>query len=315
MRSVIRELEQLCIDNPKEVVRRAEDAMAVARPSELPRLCSVCGAAFRRMAELDQAYHVLSKGMDLAKAVKDREAEAELLQRIACVFGDRGDYIRAMATSENAAFRFLEAGNLAGSGRCLFDQGMWLYYLEEFKRSIRICRSAYKVLPDRESNHRFSALQCMALCYLELGDQARARRYADLAIRFRGQIGVSMWAKFLWLDAKLKVRDGRFEAAEDDLQEALDLFLGMDAFLDAALACVEITWIVLRGGEPRRARDIASSYGSLLVGHPRLGDNRLASAAIMELVRCGVEGGNLERVLTQLKTRLERANARPRQMS
>lgn len=315
MSSLIDELEQLWIDHPKEVIERVEAAMQSASADLVPRLCSVCGAAYRRLARLDEAYSVLLIGMALAQERKDFGAEAKLLQRIACVFGDQGDYLRAVATSERAALKFLQTGNLGGSGQAVFDMGMWHYYLEDFEASLRLCRSAYRILPSVEVNHRFAALQCLALASMEVGDLPRARRYADFASRFQGQIGGSMWAKLLWLRAKLYSQMGDFRQAETTLEHALRFFLDTEAYLDVALACAEITQIVLKSGDAGRAREVASSFGKLVVSNPQLGDNKLAAAAIMEMVRCGITGGNLEVTLQRIKRRLERAETRPRPLS
>ena len=312
MKSIIQELERLCIDDPREAIARAEKAMESASRQTLPRLCSISGAAYRRLADLKQAYHTLHKGLELAKEYGDDDAEADLLQRIAYVFGDHGDYPRALATSESASMRFLKAGDLAGCGRSMFAQGMWLYYLEEFGKSTKVCRAAFRLLPAAEVDHRFAALQCMALAFMETRDLRRARRYAKLAQTFEGQIAASMWAKQLWLDAKLLKREGAFRDAEKALQSALDHFLEIGASLDVAFACIEITTIIIQNGEPGRAREVATSYGRLLVSSPTLADNPLASAAIMELVRCSVTGDNLEVVLKRLRRRLEQASTRSR---
>ena len=311
MTSLIDELEQLWIDQPKETIRRAEEAMPSAKPQQLIRLCSVCGAAFRRLAELDRAYCVLLEGMALAQELNDFNAQAEILQRLASVFGDRGDFQRASVMSEQAALRFLQAGDIAGSGRALFDLGMWSYYLEDFRSTLRLCRSAFRILPANEINNRFAILQCMALAAMELDDLRRARRYTYLARKFHGHIGVMMRAKLLWLEAKLLKRGGALARAERTLKDSLNAFLDAGAYLDVALVCVEIAQIVLISNNPERVREVASSCGKLLLSNPHLGDNKLASAAIMEIARCS-STGDLQARLSQIQRRLDRAAARSR---
>lgn len=312
MRSLVRALEKLSVDDPLEAIRQAEVLISHAPLAWIPRLYGVCGSAYRRTADLDRAFHVLFEGITLARQEEDIDAEARLLQRIAHVYGDQGDLEKALATTELATRRYISLGDLRGAGRTLFDQGQWHHYLECFEQTIEICKAAFRLLPRDEIANRFAALQAIGLSHLELGDTRRAIAYARLAGKFRGLVGPTMWSKQLWFEASILSTTGEYGPAEARLHEALGLYLKIGAFLDAALICTEITQLALKAGELGRARRIASSFSKLLVTTPRLADNKIAAGALMDLVRSAATGDHLEQMVTSVRDRLERAQARPR---
>lgn len=312
MRALIKELERLSVDSPKEAIRRSEQLISGAPRELLPQLCGICGTAYRRVSELDKAFFVLYEGLSIARQEKNLDAEARLLQRMAYVFGDRGEFERSLETAETATSKFVSAGNPRGAAKALFDQGQWHYYLGHFDSSVTVCKSAFRVLPRDEIANRFAALQTIGLCFLELEDIRRSVRYARLARSFKDLVGSALWSKQLWLEAKILARKGDIRLAEQRLNEALHIYLKIEAFLDAALICTEITQLALRSGDLRRTSEIAASFRIFLVTTPRLADNKIAAGAMMDIVRSAAAGENLEEVVQRVKVRLERAKTRPR---
>lgn len=312
MRSVLGELERLSVDDPKEAIRRVAEAMTHAEPHQMPSLYGVCGSAYRRQADLDTAFFVLHEGITIARRLGDLDSEARLIQRTAYVYGDRGDFTRALRATESAIMKFISAGNLSGASRAMLDQGQWLYYLGRLRRSIRICRSTYRALAPDEIANRFASLQGISLCYADLNQPRRAIRYARLARTFEGAIGPSLWSKQLWLEARILRQLKDFRGAEDLLQTALQHFLQTESFLDVALACVDLTQLSLESGRFEDAQKLAKSFGKLLIINRRLADNEVAASALMALARCAVTGKNLRLVVSRVKKRLEQAKAHSR---
>lgn len=308
----IRELERLCIDDPREAIRLAGEQMADAPSNQLPLLYGVCGSAYRRMADLESAFFVLHEGIALAHLRQDTDTEARLLQRSAHIYGDRGKFIQALRATEVATLKFISVGNFRGASRALLDQGQWNYYLGRLEKSIVVCRAAFRALPVDEIANRFACLQGIGLCYLELEQPRRAIRYAQLAHRFEGTISRPLWSKQLWLEARILRQLGHFEEAEDLLSEVVGYFLDTEAHLDVALACTEMARLALKAGGVERARRIAESFGKLLLANQRLARNEIASAALMDLARSAATEKRLRKAIASIKRRLERVRPHPR---
>lgn len=312
MRAMLRELERLSIDNPKEAIRRSLEAMAEVLPEQMPALYGICGSAYRRLDDDKTAFLVLHEGILLARRSSDLDSEAQLLQRTAYVYAERGDFTRALRATESAVVKFVSAGNLRGASRSMLDQGQWHYYLGSLQQSIRICKSAFRALPVDEIANRFATLQGISLCYADLDQPRRAIKYAGLAHRFKGTVSPALWSKQLWLEARIFEQLGDFESAERLLSQTLHDFLRTEAFLDAALACTEITRLALKAGRLQDAIMLAKSFGQYLITNQRLANNDIAASALMELARCAVTGQDLQDAVVEIKKRLGRARARPR---
>ncbi len=263
----------------------------------LPRLLGVYASALRLLEEHDGAQHALTIGLELAAQRDDRSAVADLWQRLAYVMADRGDYHRALLISERAEKIFVRTGDSIGSGKTLVDQGLWLHYLDHPKESIDLHLTALLRLPQDPQLRRCraSAFQTLGFNCLKLQDLDRAETYAAQARQEASELEPWVFGGILWLQADIATARGRYEEAEGFFREAVEIFSPISAG-QAALASIELVRSLLLQGRDREAHETAKAMARLVELLHRK-KNRVAEAALTELIRCGLERRGLSLAL------------------
>jgi len=301
-RSYLEKLDRLRYEDPRRAVELAELAVTLVEAELLPGLLGVAASAYRIRVELDLAEHAILAGLEIARARGDRLAEGDLLQRLAYIVGDRGDHAGALEIAERATGIYLAAGDPAGVGRTLFTQGMMLQYLDRIQSAIDAQKAALQHLPESEQRHRFSALQNLGFGYLALGDLERAGRYAQKAREISGGVGPWLRGKLIWLQASICVELEQLEQAEEYLREVLATFRPI-SLLDTLLATTDLVRVQLLQGDVADAHEIAKTTLEFLTP---LGKNRLATAAIADLLRSGCSGLTIA-LVEEVRSKIEKA--------
>ena len=311
-------LEADRLDQPRQVMRRACQMVRVARIRQVPRLLGIYASAARALGRLDEAQVVLCRALDLAMAAGDRKVVGELIQRSSYVLADRSDLDQALVLAERASSEFVAEGDLIGIGKTLVDRSVWHRAADQPEEALRLLRSALRYLPadcDRLDvrKNRFACWVNLGVVYAELGEPRRAGRFLRMARREASGLGMRVLAGVLKLDASIARQNGDNERAAELLAQALPIFQEFEP-LDAAFIAVDLARLQLLLGRTLQATETAKSMTLLL---KPLSTNRIASAAITELVRVALAGEGLnaailDRVAKGLAKGRERQASRSR---
>ncbi|HEX9734004.1 MAG TPA: tetratricopeptide repeat protein [Thermoanaerobaculia bacterium] len=297
-RDYLDSLDERRYEEPWEVERLAlQDVDDVELPL-LPRLLGVAGSALRLLIRLDEAEHAIHAGIGISLEREDQMAVGDLLQRLAFVVADRGEYADALGIAERAAILYLRTGDRIGVAKALVDQGIWLYYLGRPQEAIIAFESALRDLPARATLHRFTALQDLGLCHQILGDVEKALRYLSAAEELTPNANAE--GKLSWFRSSIHRDLGQLEEAESQLCRTVEIFRGLHHG-EAALTTCDLVRIQLLRGRPGDAYLTATSMRALL---EPLRHNKVISAALGDLLRCGQAGLTLA-LVEQVRARIE----------
>ncbi len=293
----LRELDSLHYADARLVRDQAIAAVRHIPRSLLPRLLGVYASALRLLEKHNGAQHALTTGLELAMAQDDVSTIGDLWQRFAFVVADSGNYQRALAISERAERIHVRVGDDIAIGKTLIDQGIWLYYLDWPLESIELHLAALpRLLHDPQLRRsRATALQTLGFNYLKLQDLDRAEAYAAQARQEASELGPWVFGGILWLQADIATARGRYEEAEGFFREAVEIFSPTSAG-QAALASIELVRSLLLQGRDREAHETAKAMARLVELLHRK-KNRVAEAALTELIRCGLERRGLSLAL------------------
>ncbi len=289
----VRELDAHRYRNAVDAARFAltglEEVVAGPRPPAwgIP-LLAVYGSALRMTDDFDGAQQTLVTALELAEPTGDEATLGDLLQRLAYVVADRrGDYRRASQLSRRATdyHNLVEDSNSVG--KTLVDRGLWLYKLGRPDQAIRMQHRALRRLEAGEHRHRFSALQVLGLCNRDLGDLENAHKHASQAAELAPLVGSLLTAKLLRLQAKIAVDRRQYEAAEEHLREAIEVFFPISAG-EAALATTELVRVLLLQDRSTEAHEAAKTMAQFII--PLEEKSRVAASAALELLRRGQAG-------------------------
>ncbi len=198
-------------------------------------------------------------------------------------------------------------------GKALTDQGIWLYYLDRHRESIDSHLAALHRLANQSLARRcrVGSLQFLGLNCLKLQDLDRAETYAAQARQEASELEPWVFGGILWLQADIAMARGRHEEAEGFFREVVEIFSPISAG-QAALASIELVRSLLLQGRDREAHETAKAMARLVELLHRK-KNRVAEAALTELIRCGLERRGLSLALldsTAQKIRTSRKKKR-----
>ena len=301
-------LERMRSEAPRRCIGLVRVAMPHVHRSFLPYLLGVHGSALRALNQYEQAIAAFDVGAELAQKPKDLSAQANMKQRELHVWFEHGDLKRAHRLAVEAGNLCDLAGDRAGKGRCLVDQGGMLHHLGQLDLSIQAYKLALRLLPTDERDHRFSALLGTAFGLEQLGRLSEAGVWADRAYSHRQGVSRSLVASLHWLRGRLAGHLGRHDLAAAYRQEAFQYFFDREMYIDAADAAIELCESYLLLGKPDLATRTAQS-SIALVG--RLRKNRGAAATIAELARQVASGKQLTLSLIDQARRSLEQSKRP----
>jgi tetratricopeptide (TPR) repeat protein len=287
---------------PREVAKLSAWAVDHAELALLPGLLGVAGSALRLLIQLDEAEHAIHAGIEIAEQQGDRVSVGNLLRRLSYVVADRGDRGEAFRLAERAALLFLRLGDSCGLGKATVEQGIWLYYLGRFEESIEAHKSALALLPESCASYLCTVHQYLGLNCRELGRPQEALRYVADADRIAVAAGIEEWArsKLVWLRARICSDLGELDEAALLFSAVAERFRTLHRG-EAALATCELVRIHLLRKRPGEAYLAATSMRALV---EPLRHNKIISAAISDLLRCGRSGLTLA-LVQRVQLRIE----------
>ncbi len=294
-------LEALRHDDPARTLREARSLIPVVPDVQVPRLLGIYASACRSLGRADEAILVLTRALDLA-AERDYQASlGDLLLRAGYICSERGQTEMACALAERATLVFARIGDLVGIGRSLLDQGMCFFHLNRPRDAAELMIVALGYLeqdrgasPTMVQMSRWSCLVNLCLIHRSLDELSVAESYARQAREPAGILGQErLLGRVIVLEAAIARDAGRSEEAELLYREAFEIFRSIEP-LDSALCGIELVRVQLRMKRNTEAYQTAKAMMPLL---EPLEKNRVASAALAELLRSALAGQGLSEAL------------------
>ena len=182
-------------------------------------------------------------------------------------------------------------------------------YLGDFEDAMLDIEQALMYLAGSEvqlKRYHLSAYQFAAHAYEQLGKLEEAHDCLERGAKaFPPEHAVDA-AKLQWLHGRLAFRHGEFKRAEDLLRTACVVLSDKEFPGREAQVTLDLIDVLLVQGRGDEAADLAAGTAPLLF---RFQDNRMAEAAILDLVRAAAEGRLREGVVRQVRSRLEGEHA------
>ncbi|MCP3964533.1 MAG: hypothetical protein GY719_42435 [bacterium] len=293
----LRILETQTHERPQQARSALSRELQLARPDELPRILGLYGSALRVESDLDRAELVLKEARDLARELGLRDAEADLLIRMAYLTLERERLPRAVKWAQEGTLAHTRLGDREGQGRGFQILAILGYYSGDFEDALRNSDAALGFLSD--PLFRLATHQLAALCHAEAGAVEDARQAASLARAAVDRIPTWMTGKLSWLEARLTQGATRL----DHLKNAKHALCPARP-PDCALVTIELIEEALSFGEEDLASSEVTGLCALL---DRTGSARIEKA-IIRLVRHQTRLNS--RLVAQIRRSLDRARDR-----
>jgi tetratricopeptide (TPR) repeat protein len=309
-------LDALRHDDPSSAARQARTLVPVVPDAQVPGLLGVYASACRALGRSEEAIIVLTRALDRAAEQDNHAALGDLLLRAGYVFSERGQVEMACALAERSALIFARSGDLVGVGRSLLDQGMCFFHLGRARQAAQTMTVALGYLEDESGSapqtliqmNRWCCLMNLCIIHRSLDELDLAESYARQARKPCEGLGKKLFGRVVALEAAIARDAGRSEVAERLYREAFEAFQSIDA-LDAALCGIELIRVQLRLSRTPDAYRTAKAMMPLL---EPLEKNRVASAALTELLRSALAGRGLtEALLRSVASGLQKGKAKP----
>ena len=278
---------------PDETLAALEALLPTLESQLVPRFLATVGHCYRLTFALEAAEQAFFVGRELARHQGDEAVNSMLLARSAYVASDRGSWAQALALAVEATTIGLRRGEQDVVACGLVDQGIFLYHLDRHDEAIDTQKTALSSLPQDRDRHRAAALQVLALCHQKAGDLAEAVQFAKEARgALRRQTAFDR-GRFLWVEGTIACSHGELRCAKACFTQARD---ALEHPADVALLTTELIHVLLASGRVEAAYAEARSLIELV---EPLGEDRIVSAAILELIRCCLAGEGLTSTLAQ----------------
>ena len=306
----LRRLDDLRDSEPQRGVREASAALAEAEKEQIPQLLAVYGSARRVEARLDLALEALRWALDVAeRGGADRRLRADVLQRLGVAHAFTGDHSLGLLLAREAAQEYRLAGDGAGEGRSLVDQGTRYAHLDRLDEAVGAYEAALRRLPEHEAKHRFGAWHSLAVAYHRRGSLPEAMESVREAEELAPKVGPRLSALLLATKAEVVTGLGDHREAERCYAAELEIYRPISP-IDAALASVDLVRAQLRGGRVGPAIDTVRGLCTFL---GPLENNEVAREAISELVCMAWRGEEMTlRALDRVARAIEEGRARRR---
>lgn len=305
-------LDGLRHDDPARVIREARALIGTVPDVQVPQLLGIYASACRAQGRSDEAIILLTRALDCAAEQGNQAALGDLLLRAGYIFAERGQCEMACALAERAALIFARSGDLVGIGRSMLDQGMCFFHMNRPREAAQTMSIALEYLEETGGStsetllqmSRWSCMMNLCIIYRSLDELDLAESYARQAREpSRGLGQKRLLGRVVALEAAIARDAGRGEQAEALYREAFETFRSVDA-LDTALCGIELVRIQLRLNHTSDAYQTAKAMMPLL---EPLEKNRVASAALTELLRSALTGRGLsEALLRSVATGLQK---------
>jgi tetratricopeptide (TPR) repeat protein len=282
-------------EDPEEMVRLAEWALAVAEKLELQELSASQAADLRCRAwiELGNAYRVaddlveaeeaLSKATEVfVQGTQDDLLAARLFDIQASLYSDRRRFDLADAALEMVFSIYQRLGDEHLAGRALISKAIYTGYEGDPEEAVRLLEQALELIDEhRDPRLVFVALHNQARFLVDYG-RLREARIALWKLKSRGLDpgGRINELKVRWLEAQINAGLGELDRAETALVEVQRGFEEIDLGYKAALAGLELGALLLRRSKTGEAKRAVLEAADVFIA---LGIGREAGASVLLL--------------------------------
>ncbi len=330
-RAYLKHLDSLRYSNAVQAAKLVEKVATHLIPA-LPgphgeRLALQCmalgiyGSARRLKGHFATAAQSFRTALELSRRTGLRASTAILLQRASYLLKDFGHFERALTYLREALEIYVDLDSQSDIAKTLVDRGMMLFYLGDYGTTVGVLEQAVQRLApaqtrdspsEGDQRNLFTAYQCMAYAYEELGDLEAAESRLAKATSLAGLDGI-YWGKLRWLQGTLALKRGAYPRAEALLRSASEALAIQENPAQEAMVSIDLVEALLAQERLDEACQLATSMARLLESLHR---NRLAKMAVLQLVRAGLDGtltrGLLEGVRAQQQEgRTQRRDAPP----
>ena len=313
-RAYLEHLDSLRYDDA-ELAARLATRVAVRLIPALPgpredRLALQClalgvfGSALRLKGRFALAARVLRQALELSRRAGLREDRGNLLLRASYVLKNFGHFKQALAFVNEAVVIFVELGSETDVGRALLDKGIMQNQVGEYERTTFVLHQARMKLKGNEqlNSDQLALYQNLAIAYEHLGLLEQAHKWLEEGATTFPPDHASDAAKLRWLRGRLAFRNGQYERAEGLLRIAGAVLADNEFPGREALVSLDLISVLLAQGRSREAAELAAGMAPLLF---RFKNNRVAEAAVLELISAAAEGELHERVVHAVREKLE----------
>ncbi len=272
--------------------------------------CEALGI-FGSAARLKDNYPIAAEALYLALQLAQRhdlsDAKGRLLIRSAHLLENNGNPEFALIALREAIEIYVHSGSEVDLGKTLIVQGRMFGVIKAYDKAIEVLTAGLSKLNEDQpelTRYRFSAHQALAEALHKLGDPKAARAQLAQAATFVSPEQRVRHARLAWQEGGFRLAEGdavQAEALFDTSQQGLKQHMGA---IQEALVTVDLVRSLLKQGQLMKASDTASRAARFL---ELLGGNLMAKAAVLELVRAGIEGGLSLTVIYDIRGDLEKA--------
>ena len=273
----------------------------------------VFGSARRLKGEFTSAVRALTMALELSRRARLREDTANLLIRASYQLKDFGHFEQALGLLNEALVIFVQLGSRQGIGKALVDHGMMRTALGDFDTAILDLEQALEHLEGSQlRRYQLAAYQFLAYAFEQLGNLTAAESCLAKGADTFGSIHAVDQAKLRWLRGTLAFRRGDFPLSERQLRSAGQVLSTKENPGQEALVSLDLVSTLLAQGKNEEAIQLARSMTRLLMSFKK---NRLAEAAIVDLIHSALTGRLNEEVVRSARATLEMGFSLPRPAS
>jgi tetratricopeptide (TPR) repeat protein len=228
-------------------------------PREVMTAHRVLGIAYWRLGRISDAEHHLRLALEIAERDGSPVERGHALIDVgnAMILGGESKFLAALALYEQAAELFANAQDETARARVLMNRAVLLYSTGRNREAIEGIRGAI------EAAERSKSPIWIGYCYLnfgqmlaETGDPERARPALERAAAALLPLGDRLAPEQLALTRGLLAEaEGRFDAAQEQLEEALRLAQELQAEPDVCEMHYRLAELAHRRGDDRTARE------------------------------------------------------------
>ena len=272
----------------------------------LCRVLGIFGSARRLKGEFATAARAFGLALELSRRHQLHDETGDLLQRASYLLKDFGHFERALLLLNEALVIFVQLGSSRDIGRALVDHGMMNCYAGHYDTAVLDLQQALRYLEDGAgelSRNRLAAYQFLAYAFEQLGNLDDAEECLAKATQdFLSSHAVDT-AKLRWLRGTLAFRRGDYLKSEELLRAAHDTLASHENALQEGVVILDLLRSLLAQGKNQEATHLATGMPHLLM---KFRDNRLAEAAIVELISAAVAGQLNEEIVREARAKLEK---------
>jgi DNA-binding winged helix-turn-helix (wHTH) protein/tetratricopeptide (TPR) repeat protein len=222
----------------------------------LAQALMIRGVLYNRTGRLDEAQAAHEEALQVAEAIDDRELAAQILQNLAIVFEDRGEFQRAEDLLDLSHLRYRDAGReimpgqlWANKANLRMDQGQLLEARELLEKALQ----AFRGVGDRRNEAMMLNNTGLVLRNMGLVDEAEGFHLRSLEIRqeIGDRVGVGRVYSMLGM---VYASQGRYRKAMESSQAALEIARETQDRLFEATSLTHLADAVKALGDPVAAR-------------------------------------------------------------